>query len=624
MRSPRSAFVITSLAASLAAGLAPTVAAHAAPAATPGPTVGDVTGGDSAPVDPAPVDLAPAVRVPTSPAVAPAAGAALTVPAPSVTAPAAAVAAPALSTGAPTVGVVTTTVVAGKPRLSTTTVPARQAMAAVDRAQDTPGAVAVSVDTPVKTTAYNDPLRSHKWDLTMLGGETFHSRVSTTGVTVAVIDTGVQASHPDLRGTVLPGVEYVSGRSTITGNGQVDPQGHGTHVAGIVAATANNATGVAGLAPGARILPVRVLRSDGVGWSSDVARGIVWATDHGAKVINMSLGGAYDANVEKAVQYAVSRSVVVVAAGGNERQEGNPVTYPANYAGVIGVAAVDRYRRAASFSNTGRYVDVAAPGVGIMSTYRTGTSYGSYVPMSGTSMATPQIAAVAAGLKAVRPTLTSAGVQGVLAATATDLGVVGRDDVYGAGLVNPNRALCYLGACPAAFAWSTPSWTPVAGTTAPATVTLRTANGGAIAQAPVSVCYRYVDAATPSCYAKTSDAAGRIDATFAARRITAVTVRYAGSSVARAASSVVTFRTAYNLEAWAGTRSVSAVVWPRQTTVDLMRYDTTARAWSLSRRLTTTPSGSVTATGVTPGTYRVTVPGSAILAATSTGSVVVR
>lgn len=90
------------------------------------------------------------------------------------------------------------------------------------------------------------------------------------------------------------------------------------------------------------------------------------------------------------MQYAVGKSVVVVAAGGNERQEGNPVTYPANYAGVIGVAATDRYRNAASFSNTGRYVDIAAPGVGIMSTYRTGTSYGSYVAMSGTSMATPR------------------------------------------------------------------------------------------------------------------------------------------------------------------------------------------------------------------------------------------
>ncbi|MCH8611677.1 S8 family serine peptidase [Arsenicicoccus dermatophilus] len=382
MRSPRSALVATGLAAAVAAatGLVPTATAVAVPLTTTGP----------APAVPAPVDPAPAVQVPSSPAVAPAAGAALTVPAPSVTAPAAAVAAPALSTGAPTVDVVTTTVVAGKPRLSTTTVPAAQAVAAVDRAQDTPGAVAVSVDTPVKVAAYNDPLRPQKWDLTMLGGETFHSRVSTTGVTVAVIDTGVQASHPDLKGTVLSGAEYVSGTSQMTGNGQVDLQGHGTHVAGIVAATANNATGVAGLAPGARILPVRVLGAEGVGWSSDVARGIVWATDHGAKVINMSLGGAYDANVEKAVQYAVGKSVVVVAAGGNERQEGNPVTYPANYAGVIGVAATDRYRNAASFSNTGRYVDIAAPGVGIMSTYRTGTSYGSYVAMSGTSMATPR------------------------------------------------------------------------------------------------------------------------------------------------------------------------------------------------------------------------------------------
>ncbi|MCH8611678.1 hypothetical protein [Arsenicicoccus dermatophilus] len=214
--------------------------------------------------------------------------------------------------------------------------------------------------------------------------------------------------------------------------------------------------------------------------------------------------------------------------------------------------------------------------------------------------------------------------QSVLAATATDLGVAGRDNVYGAGLVNPNRALCYLGACPAVFAWSTPSWTPVAGTAALATVTLRTANGGAIVNAPVSLCYKYVDVATPSCYAKTSDAAGRVDATFAARRITAVTARFTGNAAAKAASSTVTSRTAYNLKAWTGTRSVSTIVWPRQTTVDLVRYDATRRVWSLSRRLTTTSSGSATFTGVAPGTYRVTTPGSAILVATSTGSLVVR
>ena len=154
---------------------------------------------------------------------------------------------------------------------------------------------------------------------------------------VAVVDSGVEAEPRGPRGSVLPGNDYVNPG----GDGRIDPDGHGTHVAGIIAAHVNNALGIAGAAPGVKILPVRVLDANGGGVASNVAKGIIWATDHGARVINLSLGGGASPGIQQAMQYANSKGAVVVAAAGNNGQAGNAPMYPAAYPEAIAVAAVD-------------------------------------------------------------------------------------------------------------------------------------------------------------------------------------------------------------------------------------------------------------------------------------------
>ncbi|WP_288798674.1 S8 family serine peptidase [uncultured Arsenicicoccus sp.] len=539
----------------------------------------------------------------------------------------AAVVAPALASGASRLRVVTTRVVGGQPVVSTATVPAAQAVATVDRAQDAPGAVAVSVDTRAQATGYNDPIRPQQWSLSRLGGETFHGRVSTAGVTVAVVDTGVDGGHPDLRGVLVPGAQFLEPSAGGTGGtGATDPNGHGTHVAGIIAAVADNRVGVAGMAPGTRIMPVRVLDGHGEGWTSDIARGVIHAANHGATVINLSLGSDQpDVTLDKAVQYAVAKGVVVVAAGGNERLAGNRASYPAAYANVIGVAATTSSSRAAAYSNTGRYIDVAAPGDGIVSTYPTRLIRSGYARMSGTSMATPLVAATVAGLRAARPSLTVAQVQSLLASTATDLGVRGRDDTYGAGLVDANRALCTLRVCPAVLTWSgVSSWTPTAGTPATGVVTARTATGGVLAGAPVRVCYAPAHLGRTTCSDRRSDAAGRVATTFTARSITGVSVTYLGTSAATASTTHVSYQTRSAVTTRTGPRSLAVSVAPRQATVLLDRYDAYRRTWTQVRSATTSVAGAAAFTRLPAGTYRIRTPRSSTLAAIVTGAVSVR
>ncbi|WP_189335326.1 S8 family peptidase [Actinoplanes ianthinogenes] len=283
-----------------------------------------------------------------------------------------------------------------------------------------------------------DTYRSRQWDLTRMNVPTAWQRSTGTGVTVAVIDTGVDASHPDLAGQVLTGYDATTDQD----GGTTDPQGHGTHVAGTVAALAGNGIGVAGVAPDVKILPVRVLDAKGVGYDSDTAQGIVWAADHGADVINMSLGGTDRSSaVSSAVAYARSKGVVVVAAAGNERQKGSPTSYPGADPGVIAVAATDSADQVASYSNAGDYVDVAAPGSSIISTYPTGLAAAGYATMNGTSMASPHVAAVAALLLAAKPGLTPDEVESALEGSAVDLGAAGKDNDFGYGRVDAAAAL---------------------------------------------------------------------------------------------------------------------------------------------------------------------------------------
>ncbi|WP_047982206.1 S8 family peptidase [Ornithinibacillus contaminans] len=206
---------------------------------------------------------------------------------------------------------------------------------------------------------------------------------------IAVLDTGVDYTHPDLDGKVIRGYDFVQNDNT-----PLDQNGHGTHVAGIAAAETNNGTGIAGMAPNTKILAVRVLDASGNGSLADIADGITYAADSGAEVINLSLGcNCATQTLENAVNYAWNRGAVVVAAAGND---GVSTTFePASYANVIAVGAVGSNNRKASFSNWGTWVDVMAPGVDIASTYPSNR----YVYMSGTSMASPFVAGQAALLK---------------------------------------------------------------------------------------------------------------------------------------------------------------------------------------------------------------------------------
>ncbi len=303
-----------------------------------------------------------------------------------------------------------------------------------------PRVLSVQGDESVHALGYpeNDPLRWQQWALDKVSFEPAWLVTRGQGVIVAIIDTGVEADHQDLAGSVLPGVDFVHPG----GDGRTDPNGHGTHVAGIIAAHANNGLGIAGAAPGVRILPVRVLDQNGAGVASNVAKGIIWATDHGARVVNVSLGGGPAPGVEQAIQYANSRGAVVVAAAGNNAQTGDAPVYPAAYPEAIAVTAVDSNLGHPDFANTGSYIDVAAPGVGIVSAW--GSDSSAYASATGTSMATPFAAAEAALIIAARPSSSAADTTRTLESTARHLGPGGVNSVFGHGLLDPGAAMLAL------------------------------------------------------------------------------------------------------------------------------------------------------------------------------------
>jgi subtilisin family serine protease len=344
----------------------------------------------------------------------------------------------------------------GKPEITSTPVRSPDEAASVAEQKAADGDLhAVDVDKPVTALANpNDTRFGEQWAFTKVPYVNAWTTDNTqgAGVTVAVVDTGVQQNHPDLSGQVLNGQFFLhdnSGGTAFEGaGGTSDPSSHGTHVAGTIAALSNNATGVSGAAPGSKILPVQVLCGDGTGFSSDVGSGIVWAVDNGAKVINLSLGGGADSAEQSAVQYADSHNVVVVAAGGNDAQKGNAPSYPAAYStsqgNVIAVAAVTNANPPghASYGTTGNYLDISAPGgesssnssVAILSTVP-----GGYDTKAGTSMATPHVSAAAALLIAAA-NCSDSQVRSRLIATAVDLGSAGKDSTFGYGLVDPNAA----------------------------------------------------------------------------------------------------------------------------------------------------------------------------------------
>lgn len=290
--------------------------------------------------------------------------------------------------------------------------------------------------------AATQPAQVLPWGINRIDAELVWPLGQTgSGINIGIIDTGISTSHPDLAGNIKGGVSEVA--YTYSWN---DDNGHGSHVAGIVAAV-DNTIGVVGGVPAANLYAIKVLDRNGSGYLSDVIDGIDWATAHGIQVINLSLGTTADIqSMHDAVKRAHDAGVVVVAAAGNS---GGSVIYPAAYPEAIAVAATDSSNIAPYWSSRGPEVDLAAPGVNIYSTYK-GTKYAT---LSGTSMASPHVAASAA-IVLSRPlvdvlntcintldldcngVLSPQEVQAKLEATARDLGAPDRDNIYGYGLVN--------------------------------------------------------------------------------------------------------------------------------------------------------------------------------------------
>jgi thermitase len=308
----------------------------------------------------------------------------------------------------------------------------------------------------------NDPSFSDQWAHTRIQSTAaWDVTTGSSGIVIAILDTGIDDDHPDLSAKIVAGYDIVGNDSYPD-----DENGHGTHVAGIAAAATNNGIGIAGMDWHAKIMPVQVLDREGHGWTSDIADGITWAYQHGADVLNLSLGGtSYSLTMQNAVTAAHNAGALVAAAMGNCRTAGsaecpvaNPTMYPAAYNHVVAVAATGPTDVYAAYSQYGPHCDIAAPG-GEMTVYHQPTGIYSTMPTypvymttdlgyyedydfaHGTSQATPHVAGLAALVWATKPTLTPDQVQTVIQQTALDRGATGWDPTYGHGLINAQAAL---------------------------------------------------------------------------------------------------------------------------------------------------------------------------------------
>jgi subtilisin len=307
-----------------------------------------------------------------------------------------------------------------------------------------PGVKYVEPDILVHTMAKPAPkpvAQTVPWGVDRIEADLVWKSYDGDPVKVAVVDTGIDTAHPDLMANLKGGVSAVSYTRSYN-----DDNGHGTHVAGTIAAV-NNAIGVVGVAPAAGLYAVKVLDRRGSGYLSDIIKGLEWVVANDMDVVNMSLGTtAYSASFESAVNATIASGVVVVAAAGNSGPGDNTVNYPAKFADVIAVSATDSSNLIASFSSRGPEVDLAAPGVSIYSTYKGQT----YSTLSGTSMAAPHVAGVAALVLMTAPGSDDlngdgfwapAEVERRLERKAQDLGAFGFDSLYGNGLVRADWAV---------------------------------------------------------------------------------------------------------------------------------------------------------------------------------------
>ncbi|MFD6441420.1 S8 family serine peptidase [Peribacillus sp. NPDC060186] len=286
-----------------------------------------------------------------------------------------------------------------------------------------------------KMASPNDPAYIDQWHHKTLGTQAAWTKsMGSKEIVVAIIDDGIDRNHEDLKGKIDHPYDAVRNRKYIVPKGE-----HGTHIAGIIAGSANNDLGGAGVAPNIKVMPINVFNGEYAD-TADIIEAIHYAVQQGADIINMSLGDThYSEALNKAVQEAYSKGLLIVAAAGNEGDMGKSVqrVYPAAYSHVISVAATDSTDKRASYSNYHSTVDIAAPGDFILSTLPNNR----YGWMSGTSMATPMVAGVAALIWSNEPKLTKYEVEYRLYDSALDLGTKGKDVYYGNGRVNAKKAL---------------------------------------------------------------------------------------------------------------------------------------------------------------------------------------
>ena len=357
--------------------------------------------------------------------------------------------------------------VAPNPRYMALNTPARPiSYASAQQLRRFNGAVPVNPDPAAgpQNGGLNDAFFSLQWALPKIGLLPAWNMGSqgSKAIIVAVIDSGVDYQHPDLRGQIINGLDFMAenptgpngeGSPDVVDDDPLDQMGHGTHVAGIIGAIPNNGTGIAGIAPGVKILNERVLNAEGWGSAFAIAQGITHAVDNGARIINLSLGSSEPSKpIELAVRYAQKKGVLVVAAAGNSYTH---TGYPASYPGVLAVGATNDEDWLADFSNHDARINVVAPGVDIMSTtpsFLTNTmaqngidSY--YSVMSGTSMACPMVSAQAALLLSHNPSLTAPQLMDIIQKTAKP---VGDRRIFGHGRIQIDASLQMLASMPPA------------------------------------------------------------------------------------------------------------------------------------------------------------------------------
>jgi subtilisin family serine protease len=352
----------------------------------------------------------------------------------------------------------------------------------------------------------NDPRFSQQWDMTrMRVPEAWDVTKGAASVVVAILDTGMDMDHPDLSGSLWRNADEIGGNNKDDdNNGYVDDEygydfagnglfplpgaedswpddtvDHGTHVSGTVAAQQDNGIGITGIAPRCKLMIVKVLGGLlGTGYTSDITEGITYAVDNGAKVINMSLGGTSKSLAEyNALKYAWQHNVFIATAAGNAGDAGNPIEYPTGYPFAMGVGATDINDVIANFSTHNGFVEVSAPGVDILSTVPDNTYDQS--GWSGTSMASPHVAGVAALLCAQYPGIANWEIRAMLQDAVVDRGTPGFDPYYGYGSLKAALAVRMLRPSPAVLRILTPQfgsslpvgtipsvlWTPVIGAT---------------------------------------------------------------------------------------------------------------------------------------------------------------